>query len=196
MRRNARLNQLLLAVAAALFLAACGSSSDDDTSTANPSETSQSIDVDVASLSEEVATEEAPEVLGAPLNPFDLRVGQCYNQGAWFDEEQERRIELTASIGCEQPHQREVFFEAEFPAPNGAPFPGEAAMQEWSTELCYGEFEPFVGLEYERSRYEIGFIHPTEATFEHEVGRHRRVTCVIYDLLGEELMGTAQGTGL
>ena len=67
-------------------------------------------------------------------------------------------------------------------------------MTEWSTELCYGAFEQFVGLEYELSRYEIGFIQPTEATFEHEVGRHRRVACVLFDEGGEELVGTARAT--
>ena len=68
-------------------------------------------------------------------------------------------------------------------------------MSEWSTEVCYGAFEGFVGLEYELSKYEISFIHPTQATFEHEVGRHRRVACVLYDIGGEDLTGSARDTG-
>lgn len=178
----------------AVFLGACSSSPDE--AAQSDGEVPNEITPDTDASGEPAEPEGPPVVIGAPLNPFDLRAGQCYNEGSWFDDERERRIELTATVGCEQPHQREVFFEAEFPAPNGAPFPGDVAMDEWSTELCYTAFSDFVGLDYELSRYEIGFIHPTEATFEHEVGRHRRVTCVLFDLSGDELTGSAQNSGL
>lgn len=185
---------LLLVIALAVILGACSSSDEQTASDSGESpEVAGQVDSDAVDATDPDAP---PQVAGAPLNPFDLRAGQCYNEGSWFDEERERRIELTATVACDQPHQREVFFEAEFPAPNGAPFPGDVAMDEWSTEVCYGAFETFVGLEYELSRYEISFIHPTEATFEHEVGRHRRVTCVLFDLDGDELVGSARGTGL
>lgn len=178
----------------AVFLGACSSSPDE--AAQSDGEVPNEITPDTDASGEPAEPEGPPAVIGAPLNPFDLRAGQCYNEGSWFDDERERRIELTATVGCEQPHQREVFFEAEFPAPNGAPFPGDVAMDEWSTELCYTAFSDFVGLDYELSRYEIGFIHPTEATFEHEVGRHRRVACVLFDLSGDELTGSAQNSGL
>lgn len=176
-----------------MILGACSSSPDD--AAQGDDEALNEVTAETDASGDAVEPAEPPQIIGAPLNPFDLRAGQCYNEGSWFDEERERRIELTATVGCDQPHQREVFFEAEFPAPNGAPFPGDVAMDEWSTELCYNAFEGFVGTEYELSRYEIGFIHPTEATFEHEVGRHRRVTCVLFDLLGDELVGSAQNSG-
>ncbi len=149
-----------------------------------------------ADTSTDDAADAAPVVAGAPLNPFDLRAGQCFNEGAWYDEERERRIELTAAIDCAQPHNKEVYHEAEFPAPEGAPYPGEVKMTEWSTELCYSAFVDFVGLDYELSTYEIGFIQPTEATFEHPVGRHRRVTCVLYDTGNEHMVGSAEATGV
>jgi len=186
-------NIVSLVIALGLFAAACSSAPDEDTTGVESEQTTASVE------SQETAEDEAedvPVVAGAPLNPFDLRAGQCYNEGSWYDDERERRIELTASVGCELSHQREVYFEAEFPAPNGAPFPGDVKMTEWSTELCYGAFEEFVGTQYEVSQYEISFIQPTEATFEHEVGRHRRVTCVLFDLDGEELTGSARNTGL
>ena len=182
----------ILVVVIALFASACSSS--DDSATGADSEQQTSPVAAIGLPDSEEDPDAPPVVAGAPLNPFDLQLGQCFNEGSWYDDERERRIELTASIDCEQPHQSEIFFEAEFPAPNGAPFPGEIKMTEWSTELCYGAFEQFVGLEYELSRYEIGFIQPTEATFEHEVGRHRRVACVLFDEGGEELVGTARAT--
>ena len=89
-----------------------------------------------------------------------------------------------------------MYHEAEFPAPNGAPYPGEAKMTEWSTQVCYDAFSEFVNADYELSIFEIGFLQPTQATFEHEVGRHRRVTCYLYDPAQDMKSGSAQGTGL
>lgn len=180
--------------AALTFVAACSSSPDDaETGTDGSVENSIGDDSNGIALSDE-PTE--PNVPGAPLNPFDLRAGQCFNQGSWYDEGLERRIDLTASIECTLQHQREMYHEADFPAPNGAPFPGETKMTEWSTQVCYEAFDDFVDNEYELSMFEIGFFQPTQATFEHEVGRHRRVTCYLYDPVEETKTGSAQGTGL
>jgi hypothetical protein len=125
-----------------------------------------------------------------------LRSGQCFSEWSWFDEEFDRRIEITAAVDCSEPHKREVYHEAEFPAPNGAPYPGETKMTEWSTDLCYDAFAGFVGTEYELSQYGIDFIQPTQETFEHPVGRHRRVTCVLFDIDGEDLVGSARQTAI
>jgi len=157
---------------------------------------SQSLNLDTGVATTGEDSDEPPQVPGAPLNPFDLRAGMCFNEGSWYDEDLDRRIELTASVDCSETHAKEVFHEADFPAPAGAPFPGETKMTEWSTELCYQAFSDFVGLEYELSSYEIGFLQPTEETFEHPVGRHRRVTCMLFDLAGEAKVGSAEGTGL
>lgn len=143
----------------------------------------------------DAALTDASNVPGAPLNPFDLRAGECFNEGSWYDEALERRIDLTAMVACDQPHQKEMYHEAEFPAAAGAPFPGEAKMTEWSTQVCYEAFIGFVGEEYELSRFELGFLQPTQATFEHEVGRHRRVTCYLFDPGEEMVSGSARSTG-
>ncbi len=138
---------------------------------------------------------EIPSVPGAPLNRFDLQVGQCFNEGSWYDEVLDRRVDLTASIDCGQEHQSEVYHEAEFPAPSGAPFPGEDSMTEWSTQVCYDQFAAFVDAEYEASAFEIGIVAPTKDTFEHPVGRHRRVFCYVYESSGETTSGSARGAG-
>lgn len=177
----------------ALIATACSTGDDtlEDGAEQGSSESALSIDGEaVADL------DAAPDVPGAPLNPFDLRAGQCFNEGSWYDEVLERRIDLTASVSCDQPHQKEMYHEAEFPAPNGAPFPGEAKMTEWSTQVCYEAFPDFVDSEYELSQFEIGFLQPTQATFEHEVGRHRRVTCYLFDPSTEVSSGSAARSGL
>lgn len=176
---------LTLGLLVAIIAVGCTSDPDAETGEADAgtdAETVSSIEADTGE----------PEWSGAPVNPFDLRAGQCFNEVSWIDAEEERRINITARIDCAEPHDREVYFEEEFPAPNGAPFPGEVKMTEWSTELCYQAFVDFVGVEYELSRFDIDFLQPTEATFEHPVGRHRRVTCSLYDTSDEPMIGSAR----
>lgn len=185
-----RLARCIAFLLGAILFSACSSDPADDSS----QESSQDdVAVDDVSLDQEA---DQPEWSGNPLNPFDLRSGDCFNEVSWIDQEAERRISITAEIDCTQPHDKEVYHEAEFPAPAGAPFPGEGPMDAWSTELCYEAFESFVGEEYEISVYGIDFLQPTVETFEHPVGRHRRVTCFLYSTSGDPLVGTARGTSI
>ncbi len=180
--------------------AACASSSEGAGADAEPdSGSNDRSEADAGDENGVQSTEtesDIPDVPGAPLNRFDLQIGQCFNEGSWYDEALDRRVDLTATVSCEQAHQSEVYHEAEFPAPNGAPFPGDSAMTEWSTQLCYDAFDDFVAAEYEVSTFEIGFVQPSKETFEHPVGRHRRVFCYVFDVGGDRSVGTAQGSGL
>ncbi len=189
LRRRLRIALLLVTLVAS----ACSSTDSTDGENASNGQGSAS---DSSGTDVEVNVEAPPNVPGAPLNPFDLRAGQCFNEGSWYDEVLERRIDLTAMVECDQPHQKEMYHEAEFPAPAGAPYPGEAKMTEWSTQVCYEAFVGFVGEEYELSQFELGFLQPTEATFEHEVGRHRRVTCYLFDPSQEVVTGSAKSAGV
>ena len=183
---------LVAIVIGALFALGACSSADSEANSGSAGSDSESA---AAGVETDDPTVE-PEWTGAPLNPFDLRSGQCFNEASWIDAEQDRRISITAAIDCAEPHDKEVYFEAEFPAPAGAPFPGDTAMTAWSTELCYEAFEPFVGREYELSIYGIDFLQPTQETFEHPVGRHRRVSCYLYDTSGEQMTDSARLSGL
>ena len=53
-----------------------------------------------------------------------------------------------------------------------------------------------MGEEYELSVYGIEYLQPTKDTFEHPVGRHRRVSCFLYDTAGEPLTQSARDTGI
>ena len=180
-----------LVVAVVLLGAGCSSTGEEAGGSLNAAESARSGSFETA---EETSGE--PDWTGEQLNPFDLRSGQCFSEWSWFDEQFDRRINITAAVDCAQPHKKEVFHEAEFPAPSGAPFPGETLMTEWSTDLCYSVFADFVGLEYERSVYGIGFITPTRDTFEHPVGRHRRVACVLHHIDDEDLIGSVRQTAV
>ena len=181
-----------LVLGATALLGACSSNADEGAGAGGDS--TSGAGENAAEDSEELEGE--PEWTGAPLNPFDLRAGQCFNQVSWIDREQDRRISITASIDCAEPHDKEVYHEAEFPAPNGAPFPGEDQMTAWSQEVCYEAFEDFVAEEYELSVYDIDFLQPTKETFEHPVGRHRRVTCYLFSTVEDKMVGSAFGTAI
>jgi hypothetical protein len=182
---------VLFSVLLSVFLLGCSSAAEESAQDQNPADF-----VDGGSAVRVGEPDSEPEWTGAQLNRYDLRVGNCFSEWSWFDEEFDRRINITAAVDCGETHLREVFHEAEFPAPNGAPFPGEAKMTEWSTDLCYGAFADSVGVEYELSVYGIDFIQPTQETFEHPVGRHRRVTCILYHVDDDELMGSARLTAI
>lgn len=183
-----------LLLALCLFAGACSSSSDDSAESNDPTaDSDQSEETSDGDADQAEPVNDVPSVPGAPLNRFDLQVGQCFNEGSWYDEALDRRVDLTASIDCNAEHQSEVYHEAEFPAPNGAPYPGDDTMTEWSTQICYDEFDDFVEADYEVSIFEIGFVQPTRETFEHPVGRHRRVFCYVYPIGGELHEGSAQG---
>lgn len=183
-------------VALALALGACASSTDPEQATDNLNDGQPELPTNSSDDAASAEAPDVPNVPGAPLNRFDLQIGQCFNEGSWYDERLDRRVDLTASVACTESHQNEVYHEAEFPAPNGAPFPGDTKMTEWSTQLCYDAFNDFVEAEYEVSTYEIGFIQPTKDTFEHPEGRHRRVFCYLYDTNAETSLGSAQGSGI
>lgn len=184
----------LLPVLAALsiLLGACSSAADDQSAGGGDSDDSP----EAAGTEINADTGGEPDWTGAQLNPYDLRAGQCFSEWSWFDEQFDRRINITAAVDCSEPHKKEVFHEAEFPAPNGAPYPGETKMTEWSTDVCYGAFADFVGTDYELSVYGIDFLQPTQETFEHPVGRHRRVTCVLFHIDGDDLVDSARQTAV
>ncbi len=178
-----------LPVLLSVLLSACSSSPEDElTGGGNPG--------DGDGVDEVVETDGEPDWTGAPLNPFDLQIGDCFNEYSWIDVDLDQRINLTTVVGCDTVHDREVYFAAEFPAGAGAPYPGVGPMAEFSTELCYEAFEAFIGTEYEVSEYELSFLHPTKETFEHPVGRHRRILCFTHRLDGSPTSESAAGIGV
>lgn len=61
-------------------------------------------------------------------------------------------------LDCDEPHDNEVFFVADFP---GAAFDLDA-IQQFAVEACLDEFEPFVGEPYATSVLDFGILYPTQ----------------------------------
>ena len=135
--------------------------------------------------------EGAPDWIGDAVNPFDVHIGECINLYSWT--ENDSRVDLTTLVPCEGPHDREVFFETEFPAEAGAPYPGTDPIEEFARTTCYRSFQPFIGVAFEVSELEIAFTIPPEENFTDPQARYRGIVCYVYDPEGDMLDGSARG---
>jgi hypothetical protein len=175
-----RFAPLLLALAALGALAGC--SADDPSATTTTTEAS-------TTSSEPPAT---AEPIGTPIDPATLVVGDCFeervlpNQGATDVDENQ-----TVKVDCAAPHRDEVYLVTQLPEEAGAPFPGADAITQFADDACLEAFEPFIGLDYVHSKFEIGYTVPTEETW---LLPDRAVTCFVFDRMGDKISGTARGT--
>ena len=131
-------------------------------------------------------TTSAPEDLDVvTFSGWDLGVGDCFDEPASF----EGVVSMPAKP-CAFPHDNEVY--ADFGVPGGS-FPGESTIAEFADAQCYERFEAYVGRPYETSRLEIGWYAPTAESWS--MARDRAVTCFVYDMNLELLVGSARRSG-
>ncbi|KGM14713.1 hypothetical protein N867_17160, partial [Actinotalea fermentans ATCC 43279 = JCM 9966 = DSM 3133] len=58
-------------------------------------------------------------------------------------------------------------------------YPGDEAIASQADEYCYGEFEGFVGVTWENSAFDYGYLSPSQESWEQ--GDDREVLCMIMD---------------
>ena len=188
------------AVACAFALGACSDDGGDET-TADPAEFAAQELEDVVtrgtptpSTTTTTASGLAPtDVPGAPIDPYDLDVGDCFEQ--LEDLVDDRAKTITTQLGCDEPHRFEIFHRFTYPAEHPSVYPGESAMRDYAVQVCYRRFEDWVGAEYELSALEIDVIIPTQDNFEHDVARYRGMHCSVERADGEPMVGTSRGSG-
>ncbi len=176
----------LLAVGAAAAMLAVSCSSDGATPV--DEETSDTL-APPPGVSIDPTEQGAPDWVGEVVNPLDVHLGECINKYSWVENDQP--IDLTTKVNCDGPHDREVFFETNFPAEAGAPYPGPQLLERFANRECYREFEAFVGVPYEVSVLDLTFTVPPEPNFVDERARYRGVVCYVLSPDGEPLTGTA-----
>lgn len=124
------------------------------------------------------------------LEPFDLRIGDCFNnagtEGAGGEEE---GVDTVMVVPCSELHDYEVYHT--FDLADGE-YPGVDAIEGAWTGGCLAEFELFVGTSFDQSIFEISAIYPTEATWN-EVG-DREVICSVTALNGDLREGSARNS--
>lgn len=131
-----------------------------------------------------------PDWVGEVVNLHDLGAGTCFNSYSWVRDD--RLVEIDTRVPCDGPHQHEVYLRTEHPARPGAPWPGDREMEAYARAECYAAFAGFVGLIYELSELELGYLTPDRTDFEHERAVFRGIHCYVFREDGGELVGTAR----
>jgi hypothetical protein len=122
-------------------------------------------------------------------NVFDLAVGDCFDDGDMAVGGVEE-IGQVPMVECSEPHDNEVYAVVTVA---GDVFPGDVAIQGQADDVCMGAFDGFVGLDYETSVLDFGWLVPTAETWD---AGDRVVACFIYRMDLEKVTGTLQGTGI
>ncbi len=105
------------------------------------------------------------------VDVFDLRVGDCLD--GFTDDSQIREI---TALPCSEEHTDEIM--AAIDLSDEDEYPGTEAMQERADEACYEEFEEFVGVRWEDSQLDYGFLAPTEESWAEG---DRQILCTVGD---------------
>jgi hypothetical protein len=116
------------------------------------------------------------------VDVFDLEVGDCFAE----IEDTEEMLSTIETVPCSLPHSEEVFAAETLPDED---FPGEDAVNAQADELCFTDFEEFVGLPFEESVLSLAIFVPSEESWR--MG-DRLVLCTIYDPRGD-VSGSLRG---
>jgi hypothetical protein len=95
-------------------------------------------------------------------------------------------------VSCDLPHQAEVYGNFFIPDAESTAFPGLETVSEVGAEYCFTEFSPYVGASYEESALDYWWYYPGEADWNNGLGF---VMCTLVDFVGEDLVGSAFGSG-
>jgi hypothetical protein len=123
-------------------------------------------------------------------NILSLEVGDCFDdwEGSLDNEIQE--VSDVPIVECSEPHDNEVYSVSNMPE---GPFPGDAAIQDWTITRCRETFDPYVGMAYEDSELDFGALFPTEETWN--LG-DTEVMCFLWQIDFEKLTASMRGSSI
>ena len=147
---------------------------DDTTDTTDSTDTTDDTSDDTTTTTEE-------ETGPTDADVFSLAVGDCL-----VDDTQDGEVQEVPVVPCSEPHASEVFWSHQIDAPA---LPDDAGMDTIIDEVCIGNFESFVGLDYYDSVLTITWIQPTEGSWE---SGDRELLCLVADP-GGNVTGTLAG---
>ena len=117
---------------------------------------------------------------------YFLSVGECINEDQIDPYLAGEDYSITP---CDAPHDNEVYFVYEWPE---GPYPGDAETENELDEICLDEFEGYVGTDYETSTLDVWLLLPDQQGWKYG---ERFGECLLYDMDGTKLTGTAQNSG-
>jgi hypothetical protein len=93
-------------------------------------------------------------------------------------------------VACTGPHFGEVFFAADYPPDAPFPQPHDAFFQRWTKQHCRRRFARYVGIDAERSVYELQvLLRPRSWS-----AAHRPVFCTASNVDASPLLESVKGT--
>jgi len=207
-RAHTTLGRVAVAIAFASLAASCsGGSSTKSESASDPAaaaaaalETSTTSIPATTTTTPPATTVHPPQALpttstpGELVNQFTLEVGDCFDQSR--ELQNGLPVVTTTRLGCNIPHEFEVYHRLEFPAAFPAIYPGDKVMRDFALESCYRVFDAWVGEKYELSTLDIEVLTPTQDNFEDSVARYRGIHCFVHRSDGSPLTATTRGSGL
>ncbi len=109
-------------------------------------------------------------------NIWMLEVGSCFDdwEGASTSLESQEITDVPI-IDCAQPHDNEVYMITDVA---DGDFPGDDAMEMVAVDTCFDGFEEFVGMPYEESTLDFGWLFPTSESWDEG---DREIVCFAYD---------------
>ena len=136
----------------------------------------------VVACGSEPDEEPGPSAESGDVDVFDLDVGDCLAD--LKDATEWSSIEASP---CSEPHSDEIYAKGEIP--DSDEYPGKQAIETAAQDICLSHYEAFVGLPYDDSVLDIGYLAPTEDSWAEG---DRTVLCTIFDPL-QEVIGSLRG---
>ena len=137
-----------------------------------------------------------PDVLDIPDPSVpEFAVGDCYDDHSdvTLDTSTSMVEAQVEKVPCSSPHDAEVYFLFNHPAPPDSTYPGDGAIFDAAVNGCMPQFEAFVGIPYEDSALDIYFLTPSQLGFNRL--DDREIVCSVVNLDGSPMPGgTARGS--
>ena len=126
----------------------------------------------------------SPGAEGEETSVFDLEEGDCFGAAG-------EQVESVNVVDCEEPHIYEVYALVDYETEDDA-YPGQEAVRSYADEQCEAQFEGFVGIDYESSRWYITSVTPSEETW---ADGDREIVCALNLEDNSEVTGSAEDSG-
>lgn len=121
------------------------------------------------------------------LSVFEIRVGDCFDDGAFTGDE----VLDIPTVPCTKPHDNEVY--AKFAMP-GDEWPGDDTVDQVAMAMCYDRFRAAIGKSYEDSAIDFTTMYPSERSWNQ--GGDREIICIAFHMDLAKLTETVRGSGI
>ncbi len=126
-------------------------------------------------------------VVGAgDVSSADVEIGDCLIDPREGEEGGE--VDDVRAVPCTDAHDLEVYALGTL---TGGAFPSDEELDLQAGQTCFDGFEGYVGVPFEESRLDLGYITPGEDAWD---AGDREVSCFLFELDGSQRTESARDT--